>query len=347
MNSKNKHRLTLAAIVEQVGGVIEGDEGIIISGVAPIESAGPEDISFVANNRYLRFIESTKAAALVLGHDVACSDRPVIRHKNPHLIFAKIVDLFYPEHPRIEPGCHQTVVIHDKAQIDKTASAGPFCHICEGATIGKGAQLLSSVYVGKNVSIGEDCLIYPGVILLDGTKIGNRVIIHSSTVVGSDGFGFAESENGLKKVKQVGWVEIADDVEIGSNCSIDRGALGPTRIGRGTKIDNLVQIAHNVEIGEHSIIVSQVGISGSTKVGNGVILAGQVGLVGHLDIGDGVRVGAQSGVAKSVPAGKTVFGSPAREIMQTKRIEAALTRLPDLLKRVKQLERKLDSDSGK
>jgi UDP-3-O-[3-hydroxymyristoyl] glucosamine N-acyltransferase len=188
--------------------------------------------------------------------------------------------------------------------------------------------------------------LYPGVKIMNDCRIGDRVILHAGVVIGSDGFGFAESDQGLKKIKQVGWVEIDDDVEIGANTTVDRGAIGPTRIGAGTKIDNLVQIAHNVEIGKHCIIVSQVGISGSTKIGNGVVLAGQVGLVGHIEVGDGVRVGAQSGVPKSIPPGKMMFGSPAREIMETKRIEAALVRLPDLLKRVRKIEKKLGDDSA-
>jgi UDP-3-O-[3-hydroxymyristoyl] glucosamine N-acyltransferase len=202
--------------------------------------------------------------------------------------------------------------------------------------------LVSSIHVGDDVQIGRDCILYPGVKIMNGCRIGDRVILHAGVVIGSDGFGFAESPTGLKKIKQVGWVEIADDVEIGANTTVDRGTLGPTRIGRGTKIDNLVQIAHNVEIGEHSIIVAQVGISGSTKIGNGAVLGGQVGVVGHIEIGDGVQVGAQSGISKSIPAGKTMFGSPARDIKETMRIEASLTRLPELLKRVRSIEKKLD-----
>ncbi len=347
MNSKNKPTFTLAEIAAKVGGTIDGDDSVLISGVAPIESAGQGAITFVANKRYARFLETTGASAVVLDMATEHATKPVLRHKNPYFAFARIVDLFHPNERRLVPGCHPTTIIENDVRIADTAGIGPFCHISEDSSIGEDSQLLSSVYVGKHVTIGNNCLIYPGVIILDNTTIGNNVIIHASTVIGSDGFGFAESDTGLKKVKQVGWVEIADDVEIGSNCSIDRGALGPTKIGRGTKIDNLVQIAHNVEIGEHSIIVAQVGISGSTKIGNGVILAGQVGLVGHIEIGDGVKIGAQSGVNKSVPPGKMLFGYPAREIMLAKRIEAALTRLPDLLTRVRKLEKKLDSESGK
>ncbi|HEX2897616.1 MAG TPA: UDP-3-O-(3-hydroxymyristoyl)glucosamine N-acyltransferase, partial [candidate division Zixibacteria bacterium] len=189
-------------------------------------------------------------------------------------------------------------------------------------------------------------LVYPGVMIMNDSQIGQNAIIHSSTVVGSDGFGFVPTKEGIKKIQQIGWVEIGNDVEIGSNVSIDRGALGPTRIGDGTKIDNLVQIAHNVQIGKNCLIVSQVGISGSTKLGNNVVLAGQVGIIGHIEIGDGSMVGAQSGVAKSIPPGKTYFGYPAREIMETKRIEASLSRLPELLKRVRELEKKLGLKSS-
>jgi UDP-3-O-[3-hydroxymyristoyl] glucosamine N-acyltransferase len=206
---------------------------------------------------------------------------------------------------------------------------------------------VSDVYIGEGVTIGANGLFYPGVKIMSGSRLGDGVIIHSGTVIGSDGFGFAESETGLKKIKQVGWVEIEDDVEIGSNVSVDRGAIGPTRIGQGTKIDNLVQIGHNVEIGRQCLLVSQVGVSGSTHIGNGVILGGQVGLVGHIEIGDGVRVGAKSGVSKSIPAGKTVFGNPAREIMETKRIHASMRRLPDLIKTVRELKKKAADDGEK
>jgi len=232
--------------------------------------------------------------------------------------------------------------VADGTEIDSTAAVGPLCHIRPGARIGRNTQLVSGVYVGDDVQIGDGCLLYPGVSILRGCRIGHNVIIHSSTVIGSDGFGFAPGPSGLKKVRQVGWVEIEDDVEIGSNTSVDRGALGPTRIGRGTKIDNLVQIAHNVEIGQHSIVVSQVGISGSTKIGSGVQLGGQVGIVGHIEIGDGAQVGAQSGVAGSIPAGQTVLGSPARNIRTAKRLYAALPRLPDMLKRLRKIEKKVE-----
>jgi UDP-3-O-[3-hydroxymyristoyl] glucosamine N-acyltransferase len=339
INSKNNPGLTLGELAAAIGGELEGEANRVVRTAAPIETAGPDDISFVANEKYVKYIATTKAGALVLAPDIPCPDTPVIRHQNPYLAFAHAVDLLYPGEPLVSEGIDPSAVVDPDAEVDGSARIGPLCRIGPGCRIGRNCQLVASVYVGKNVQLGDDTLLYPGVRVMSDCIIGDRVILHSGAVIGSDGFGFAESETGLKKIKQVGWVEIGDDVEIGANTTVDRGAIGPTRIGRGTKIDNLVQIAHNVQIGEHSIIVSQVGISGSTKIGNGVILAGQVGVVGHIEIGDGVRVGAKSGVPNSIPAGKTVFGYPARDLMLSKRIEACLTRLPDLVKRVRKLEK--------
>ncbi len=347
-NSTNSVSITLAEIARRVGGTLDGDGSIVITGVAPIERAVSGQIAFVANIKYQQHIETTGASALVLAPDVACARVPVIRHANPYLTFAKIVDLFYPTERRVPAGVDSKAVVDASANIDSTAGIGPLCHVGAESTIGANTQIMASVFIDHDVQIGRDCLIYPGVRIMHGSRIGNNVILHPGVVVGSDGFGFAPSETGLHKIKQVGWVEIDDDVEIGANTTIDRGALGPTKIGRGTKIDNLVQIAHNVEIGRSCIIVSQVGISGSTKLGDGVVLAGQVGLVGHIEIGNRVSVGAQSGVSKSIPDGETWFGFPAREIHQAKRIIAATDKLPELWKRLRRLEDRMGpDDSGK
>jgi len=340
-NSKIRPVLTLAEIAARVDSTLQGDGSIQIHSVAPIKAARSGEISFVANKVYEKHIATTSASALVLDPGTPCSRLPTIRHKNPYLIFARIIDLLYPEKAPLVPGRDATAVIYPDTNIEPSSAIGPLCHIMHGSRIGANCQLVSSVYVGENVTVGDNCIFYPGVRIMNDCRIGSNIIIHPGAVIGSDGFGFAKSDRGLKKIKQVGWVEIEDDVEIGANTTIDRGAIGPTRIGSGTKIDNLVQVAHNVEIGRNCIIVSQVGISGSTKIGDGVVLAGQVGLVGHIEIGDGVQIGAQSGVSKSVAAGKIVFGSPARDIMETKRIEASLVRLPELLKRVKKIEKKL------
>lgn len=342
----DKVELSAAEIAENVGARLEGDGKVKISGAAPIETAGPDEISFVANSQYEKYLNSTKSGAVVIDEKTNCSHKTILRHPNPYFTFAQIIDLLYPEQPIHDAGVSQLAYVDPATAVASTSKIGRFCSIDSGSKIGEHTQLISSVYIGKNVKIGNNCVLYPGVVILDDIQIGNHVTIHSSTVVGSDGFGYAPTKKGIRKIKQIGWVEIDDNVEIGSNVSIDRGALGPTKIGKGTKIDNLVQIAHNVQIGENCLIVAQVGISGSTKIGNDVTIAGQVGLVGHIDIGDGVIIGAQSGVSKSIPPGKIYFGYPAREIMETKRIEASLVRLPELLKRVKKLEKKLEDKSG-
>ncbi|MEA1980521.1 MAG: UDP-3-O-(3-hydroxymyristoyl)glucosamine N-acyltransferase [candidate division Zixibacteria bacterium] len=331
---------TLNEIASEVNGTVKGNGDVIINGIAPIQTAIEKQITFIANKAYYKYLQDTKASAVILSPEAPETDLPVIINDNPYLTFAKVINLLYPEEKFIDKGIDPSAVIEKNTKIDSSTGIGALCHIRDGATIGENCQLVSSVFIGRNVTIGDNCLLYPGVKILDDCKIGNNVIIHAGTVVGSDGFGYAESKKGLYKIKQVGWVEIGNDVELGSNISVDRGAIGPTKIGDRTKIDNLVQVGHNVEIGTDCIIVSQVGIAGSTKIGNRVILAGQVGIVGHLIIGDDVKVGAQSGVKDNLETGKTYFGTPARLFMEASRIEASLRKLPDLLKRVKKLEQK-------
>jgi len=327
----------LAALVD---GELIGDGSVKIESAAPIGSASSGQITFVANNKYLKFLETTAAEAVVLSPDIEFDRLPSIRHKDPYYAFALILDELYPEPKIAGPGIHSSAVVAKSANIPINCIIGALSYVGENSEFGDNCTIHPRVFIGDNVRLGKNCKIYPNVSILNDTKIGDDTIIHSGTVVGSDGFGFARHEKGIKKVKQVGWVEIGSDVEIGANVAIDRGALGPTKIADHVKIDNLVQIAHNVEIGDYSIIVSQVGISGSTKLGKGVILAGQVGLVGHIELGDGVQVGAQSGVKNNIPPGKTYFGYPAREIMEAKRIEALIRKLPDLFKRIKALEKK-------
>lgn len=333
---------TAQDIARALGGELRGDPQTTVSGVAPIASAVEGELTFLANAKYKQYLSTTKASVVIVGEDVECPEALVtIQHENPYLAFALAVEIIYPDKPHLSPGIHPQAVVEDGAEIDPSAAVGPFCHVRSGSVVGPDTQLISGCFVGRDCRIGSSCVIYPGVKMMDRTQIGDRVIIHASTVLGSDGFGFAQEQGVSHKVRQVGYVQVGDDVEIGSNVSVDRGALGPTKIGNGVKIDNLVQIAHNVCIGDNSIIIAQVGISGSTTLGRDVILAGQVGVTGHLDIGDGVRVGAQSGLTKSVPPGKTMFGSPAWEINEALKVNAALRRLPDLLKRVQQLEAQL------
>ena len=340
MKTKANINFTLNEIASEVNGTVKGNGDVIINGIASIQTAIEKQITFIANKAYYQYLQDTKASAVILSPEAPETDLPAIIHDNPYLTFAKVINLLYPEEKFIDNGIDLSAVIEKNIKIDSSTGIGALCHIRDEAIIGKNCQLVSSVFIGRNVTIGDNCLLYPGVKILDNCKIGNNVIIHAGTVIGSDGFGYAESEKGLYKIKQVGWVEIGNDVELGSNVSVDRGAIGPTKIGDRTKIDNLVQIGHNVEIGTDCIIVSQVGIAGSTKIGNRVILAGQVGIVGHLIIGDDVKVGAQSGVKNNLETGKTYFGTPAHLFMETSRIEASLRKLPDLFKRVKKLEQK-------
>lgn len=331
--------VTLKELADLVNGRLEGDGSIEIKSAGPIASAKKNQITFIANDKYLKFLEMTAASAVILREEVVCTRLAVIRHDDPYYAFALILDRLYPEKESLQKGIDSSAVVAESAHIGIACTVGALSYIGENSTLGDHSLIYPRVYIGRNITIGKNCRLYPGVIVNDDTILADNVTIHSGTVLGSDGFGYARHKEGIKKVKQVGWVEVGHDVEIGANCTIDRGALGPTKIGNHVKIDNLVQIAHNVEIGDYSIIVSQVGISGSTKLGKGVILAGQVGLAGHIELGNGVSVGAQSGIRKDIPAGKTYFGYPAREIMKTKRIEACLSRLPELFKRVKNLEK--------
>jgi UDP-3-O-[3-hydroxymyristoyl] glucosamine N-acyltransferase len=301
-------------------------------------------MTFVANPRYAKFLETTSATAAVVSLESDFNRIPTIKHEDPYYAFALILDELYPDEEPFFDGIDNTAVVAESAQIGSSSRVGALTYVGEKAVIGDRNVIYPGVYIGRRVKIGNGCKIFPGVEILDDTVIGDGVIIHSGTVIGSDGFGYARHRRGIKKVKQIGRVEIGDETEIGANVTIDRGALGLTVIGRHVKIDNLVQIAHNVVIGDYSIIISQTGISGSTRLGKGVILAGQVGLVGHIELGDGVQVGAKSGVNKDIPAGRSFFGYPAREIMRAKRIEACLAKLPELFRRVKDIEKSLKKD---
>ncbi len=337
-------KIKLKQLVEKIGGQLFGDGDIEIESAAPIDSAGKGQITFLANPRYEKFLETTKASAVILQTEYECSHPAAIKHNNPYYAFARALDILYPEVINLPQGIDSSAIIADSAQIGGNCAIGAMTYIGRESSVGESGIIHPQVHIADNVHIGRNCRIYPGVKIMEGSRIGDNVILHSGVVIGSDGFGFARHDKGIKKVKQIGWVEIGSDVEIGANSTIDRGALGPTRIGNFVKIDNLVQIAHNVEIGDYSIIVSQVGISGSTKLGKGVILAGQVGLVGHIELGDGVQVGAKSGINHSIPAGKSYFGYPAREKTFAMRIEACLAKLPDLFRRVRILEKKNKSN---
>ncbi len=334
---------TLKELAELVNGELHGDGSILIRGASKIDSARPGEITFLANPRYKEFIHQTRASAVIVDQKLA-GDIPI-----PHIVaddaYFRFLQIFLKFHPRkevLEPGIHPTAIIHPEAKIGKDVRIGAHVVIGRGCEIGDRTRILPNCVLMDGVKVGQDCLLYPLVSVREECEIGDRVIIHNGAVIGSDGFGFAPHEGVYHKIPQVGRVVIEDDVEIGANCTIDRATMGETRIRRGAKLDNLVHIAHNVEVGEWTVMAAQAGISGSTKIGHHVMVGGQVGTVGHIRIGNNVQIGAQSGVSKSIPDGEIVFGYPARPIMRTKRIEAVVNQLPELLKRVKELERQVE-----
>ncbi len=332
---------TAAEIAKHIQGEVIGDTTTVLSGFAPADRAQPGDLTFAENADYLARAEQSAASAIIVA--APCASRKVlIRVPNPRVAFAKVLGLFFPE-PALPPGIHPTAVISSSAEIDPTAHIGPCCVIGDHVRIGRRSVLHGGNHVSANCSIGEDVMLFPNVTLYSRTQLGNRVRIHAGTVIGADGFGYVQDAGIHRKVPQIGNVMIADDVEIGANVTVDRGALGPTLIGKGTKIDNLVQIAHNVVIGEHCLIISQAGVAGSTRLGNYVSLGGQVGLAGHLKVGDGASVGAQSGVMHDVPPGELWLGYPAQPDKKTKRQMIAVQHLPDLLRRVAALEKALEA----
>lgn len=338
---------TLDLLAREVGGEAEGNPSLEIRGVAGIREAGTGEITFVANSRYLRYIEDTGASALILGPGVANGKLPVLRAADPYVAYLKILRLFASSMEKaFEPGWHQSAVVEEGAEIAEDCHLGAQVYVGHGTRIGKGSVLMPGVVVMENCEIGPGCRLYPAVVIREGVRLGRKVAVHSGSVIGADGFGYVWDGSSHQKIPQIGSVEIGDEVEIGANVTIDRATTGVTRIGKGSRIDNLVQIAHNVEIGENSVIVAQAGISGSTEIGSRVTIAGQAGLAGHIQIGDDAVVAAQAGVTKSVPDGICVSGYPARPHDDALRTHAALKKLPDLLKRVAELERRLRDMKG-
>ena len=325
---------TLKTIADHAGGILKGDPETEIIGIAPADAAQKGFLTFAENERYLgKALESNASAVLVPNGDIS-TDKSFIQVENVRVAFAKVLALLYPEN-KPTAGIHASAVIDPSATVASTAHVGPHCIIEPGAKVGQNVVLSSHVHVGAHSEIGDATSIFPNVTLYPSSKVGKRVRIHAGAVIGSDGYGYVMDQGFHRKIPQIGNVVIGDDVEIGANTTIDCGALGSTHIGKGTKIDNLVQIGHNVRIGEHSIVIAQVGIAGSSKVGNYVILAGQSGIAGHISIGDKAVVAGQSGVMHSIPEGQKWLGSPAQPDRQAKRQMIAIQQLPDLIKKVK------------
>ncbi len=335
--------LTTAEIAKQLGGEVLGDATANLTGFANATHAKVGDLTFAENAEYFAAAEASAATAIIAGKEFSSASKIIIRVANPRVAYAKAVAIFFPE-PRLAAGIHPSAAIAKSAQVDATAHIGPHCTIGERVQIGANCVLLSGVAVGDDSVIGEETKIFANVAIYDRIQIGKRVRIHSGTVIGADGFSYVYDSGIQRKVPQIGSVIIGDDVEIGANTCVDRGALSPTIIGKGTKIDNLVQVAHNLQIGEHCVIMGQVGMAGSTKIGNYVVIASQSGLSGHLKIGDGVIIGAKSGVMTDLAPGEKVLGIPAQPDKQAKRIMIAMQRLPDLLKKIAAWEKKLSGE---
>lgn len=333
--------VTLREIADLVGGEVIGDDRIRVTGINPLDKASPGEISFFIDKRYKEGLKKTRASAVLVPEvsDIYHGHQVVV--PNPALAYGRVARLFAPPEPRFQ-GISDRAVIHEKCRVGKNTSIYPLVYLGEETVIGDEVILYPGVFVGDRVKIGDRTLVYPNVTIMHDCLIGNEVIIHGGSVIGSDGFGFVRDGPTNVKIPQTGFVQIDDQVEIGANNTIDRATLGRTWIQRGVKTDNLVQIAHNVVIGEDSILVAQVGISGSVEIGREVVIGGQVGIADHLKIGDRAMIGSQSGVAKSIPPGKLVSGTPAMPHQLFLRTSGIITRLPQIHNRLRALEKKLD-----
>ncbi len=337
---------TLGELAALLGGKLQGPADLVISGIAAIDRATPRDITFITQNRFARLAHQSRAAAFIVGPDQAHLPRPLIIVPHPYLAYAQAAALFAPPRSRW-PGVSPLAFLGQGVEMGREVSIAPLVFIGNGVRLGDRVTVMPGCVLGDQVQIGPDTLLYPNVTILERCTLGQRVIVHSGAVIGADGFGFVPGKEGHQKIPQLGIVVIEDDVEIGANCTIDRGALGETRVGRGVKMDNLVHLAHNVTVGEHSFLVAQAGVAGSTKLGKGVALGGQAGLVGHIELGDGVQVAAQAGVTHSIPAGRTVIGSPAKPHQEFLRFMPLLPKLPEIYQRLKEVEKRLKELAAK
>jgi len=340
--------LTAAEVAEMVGGRLEGAGDLCLTGIAPLGEAREDQLGFLVHRRYLRDLEGSGAGALLVSEELAAAteEHPCrIVLKDPHSALPDLLPRFYPERPR-EPGIHATAVFGKGVVLGEAVSIGPYAVLGEGAVVGDRVEVGSHSVLGAGSHVGEDSVIHPHVVLYPGTRIGARAILHSGARLGSDGFGFVPDGDKIAKVPQVGGCVLGDDVEVGANTCIDRGSIGETRVGDFTKLDNLVHLAHNAHVGRAALLAAGTGISGSTEIGDGVMTGGQVGITGHLKIGTGARLGAQAGVIGDIPAGATYSGYPAREHRESLRAHGLMFKLPETVKKIKQLEARLAALEG-
>jgi UDP-3-O-[3-hydroxymyristoyl] glucosamine N-acyltransferase len=333
-------KIRLADLAADLGADVVGDGNHEVNGIRPLDTAAGEHLSFLHNPKYAEEARTSAAGAILVADPKTLPGRNLLVCPEPYLALAHALEIFHPVVPP-EPGVHPSAVVADDVAVGKGASVGPLASVAAGATIGDRTVIGAGCVLGHGVAVGTDCILHPRVVVEDRCQIGDRCIVHSGSVIGADGFGFATVDGNHHKVPQVGIAVLEDDVELGANVCIDRAALGETRIGRGTKVDNLVQIAHNVQIGEHCLVVAQVGISGSCRIGHHTVFAGQSGCSGHLTIGSGVVLSARAVAIKDVPDGVTLSGYPARPHREWLKTQASLQRLDGLRGKVKELEARL------
>jgi len=337
----------LREIAEHLGRAVEGDADHSITGVASLGEAGPADLGFVRSASWAAALAESRVGAVILPHGMDAGGRPAIRSAQPGLDFARAAAWLEPAH-RPEPGIHPAAHVAPGARVDPSATVGPHAVVGEGCRIGARSAVHANATLERRVFVGDDCTLHAGVVLGEGSRLGDRVILQPGVVIGGDGFGYAPNERGaLEKSPQLGGVTLGDDVEIGANSTVDRGTLGDTRIGRGTKVDNLVQIGHNCVVGEDVLIVAQSGLSGGTVVGNGAMLMAQSGYTNGARVGAGAFVAARAGVTRDVPPAARVGGFPHMEFKRYNRMVAALRRLPELVSRLRAVERQLGLRDGR
>lgn len=339
---------TAKQIADFIGGKVEGDINATVNTFAKIEEGTKGAISFLSNPKYIHYIYDTQSSIVLINNDVEL-ERPVsttlIRVENAYECVAKLLQLYDAARPK-KQGIDSLAFISPKATIGENVYIGAFAYIGDNAVIGNGTMVYPHATIGDNVKIGEKCKIYPNVVIYEGCKLGNEVTIHSGSVIGADGFGFAPNTEGYAKIPQIGIVTIEDNVEIGANTCIDRSTMGSTIIRKGVKLDNLIQVAHNVEIGENTVMSAQVGIAGSTKIGSWCMFGGQVGLAGHITVGDKTFLGAQSGVPGNIKGNQTLIGTPPMEPKAYFKSQAIFRKLPEMYKQINELQKQLDELKG-
>jgi UDP-3-O-[3-hydroxymyristoyl] glucosamine N-acyltransferase len=336
---------TLGELARALGAELVGDPAVVVHSVAPLDAAGPHDVSFLTSPRYRQQAERTRAGALLVPADTSGLNAALLRVPAPQMALIDLLRLFFPT-PPVAPGVHPSALVAPGARVDGTASVGPFAVVEAGAAVGARTRIGALAFVGAEAVLGDDVVVHPRAVIGDRVRLGHRVIVHPGAVLGSDGFGFVFDGSGHRKIPQVGTVRVEDDVEIGANATVARATFGETVIRQGAKIDNLVQVAHNCLVGEHVILAAQAGIAGSSRIGSFAMLGGQVGVADHVTVADGAMLAAQSGVAGDVDTGGAWGGSPCRPVAEWRRIVAAERRLPDLLRRVRVLEERVRALEG-